>query len=218
MFNLSSAAFFQLVAGRSGHFRMESGYHSDRWLDLDTLFTEPRRVAPFVDQLVTQLRPLAVDAVCGPLLGGAFLAQWVARELESEFWYTAPVRSTAEGLFTMRYALPGTLVRRVSGRRVAMVDDVMSAGSSLRATHAELQARGAEPVAAGALLVLGSAKHVQQLVPRGLPALCGRRGSRARGHRDPLRMFQFAPSAFAVFTTQFPMRIPCAFPCTMSVR
>jgi orotate phosphoribosyltransferase len=37
-----------------------------------------------------------------------------------------------------------------------MVDDVMSAGSALRGTFTELQAHGARPVVAGALLVLGS--------------------------------------------------------------
>jgi len=40
---------------------------------------------------------------------------------------------------------------------VAIVDDVMSAGSALRGTYAELRAHGAEPVVTGALLVLGSA-------------------------------------------------------------
>jgi orotate phosphoribosyltransferase len=44
----------------------------------------------------------------------------------------------------------------VRGKRVAMVDDVMSAGSALRGTLTELRSRGAEPVVAGALLVLGS--------------------------------------------------------------
>jgi orotate phosphoribosyltransferase len=44
----------------------------------------------------------------------------------------------------------------VKGKRVAVVDDVMSAGSSLRATCEELQAHGASVVVAGALLVLGS--------------------------------------------------------------
>jgi len=38
-----------------------------------------------------------------------------------------------------------------------MVDDVMSAGSALRGTYAELRAHGAVPLVAGALLVLGSA-------------------------------------------------------------
>ena len=42
------------------------------------------------------------------------------------------------------------------GKRLALVDDVMSAGSSLRATYAELQSHGGVPIVAGALLVLGS--------------------------------------------------------------
>ena len=37
-----------------------------------------------------------------------------------------------------------------------MVDDVMSAGSALRGTFDEVMAHGAEPVVAGALLVLGA--------------------------------------------------------------
>jgi orotate phosphoribosyltransferase len=58
-------------------------------------------------------------------------------------------------LFEVRYRLPDALRPRLRGRRVAIVDDVMSAGSALRGTHAELQAHGAVPVVAGALLVLG---------------------------------------------------------------
>jgi orotate phosphoribosyltransferase len=97
-----------------------------------------------------------VDAVCGPLLGGAFLAQLVAQALDVEFAYTERVEPEKErGLFEVRYRLPHALHSRLRGRRVAMVDDVMSAGSALRGTHAELQAHGAVPVAAGALLVLG---------------------------------------------------------------
>jgi orotate phosphoribosyltransferase len=42
-------------------------------------------------------------------------------------------------------------------RRVALVDDVMSAGSSLRATLAEVEAGGARTVVIGALNVLGGA-------------------------------------------------------------
>ena len=46
-----------------------------------------------------------------------------------------------------------------------MVDDVMSAGSSLRATHAALLDAGAIPVALGALLILGDAgvQHFTQM-------------------------------------------------------
>src|SRR5204862_7100426 len=60
-----------------------------------------------------------------------------------------------DGLYRARYSLPSALTHRVHGHRVAVVDDVMSAGSALRATYAELCDRGAVPVVAGALLVLG---------------------------------------------------------------
>jgi orotate phosphoribosyltransferase len=61
----------------------------------------------------------------------------------------------ADGLFGARYELPAVHRTRVRGRRVALVDDVISAGSALRGSLAALEAAGAIPVAAGAILVLG---------------------------------------------------------------
>ena len=61
-----------------------------------------------------------------------------------------------EGLYKASYRLPPAFADRLAGKRVAMVDDVMSAGSALRGTYAELQAHEAVAVVAGALLVLGS--------------------------------------------------------------
>jgi orotate phosphoribosyltransferase len=153
----SASAFLELVSARRGHFRLESGYHSALWLELDDLFTDSVAIAPFVDRLVTMLRSYQVSAACGPLLGGAFLAQSVARALDAEFWYTTPAPADAAGgLYRARYTLPASLAKRATGRRVALVDDVVSAGSSLRATFDELQRQGARPVVAGTLLLLGS--------------------------------------------------------------
>ncbi|MDQ2937870.1 MAG: orotate phosphoribosyltransferase [Acidobacteriota bacterium] len=157
MSETTAAAFLELVAGRRGHFRLESGHHSAMWLDLDPLFAEPRRIAPFVAGLADSLRLHSVSAVCGPLLGGAFLAQLVAHVLSVEFCFTERVMpDQPSGLYQASYLLPSAFVGRLRGKRVAMVDDVMSAGSALRGTYAELKAHGAEPVVAGALLVLGS--------------------------------------------------------------
>ena len=151
------AAFMKLVAGRRGHFRLESGHHSALWLDLDPLFAEPCRIEPLVATFTNALRPHAVAVVCGPLLGGAFLAQLVAHALGVEFCFTERVMPTpAAGLYEARYRLPPAFADRVRGKRLALVDDVMSAGSALRGTYVELQAHGAASVVAGALLVLGS--------------------------------------------------------------
>lgn len=154
----AAEAFLELVAARRGHFRLESGHHGQLWLDLDALFAEPRRLAPFVNALADRIRSHNVSAVCGPLLGGAFLAQTIAHALDVEFWFTeSTTAASGDGLYGMRYLLPQAIARRVGGKRAAVVDDVMSAGSALRATFAELRAHGAEPVVAGAMLVLGSA-------------------------------------------------------------
>ena len=163
------AAFLELVSGRRGHFRLESGHHGGLWLDLDPLFADPRRIEPFVAALADALRPYAADAVCGPLLGGAFLAQLVAHRLGAEFCFTERVMGARDGsLYQARYRLPAAFTARLRGRRVAMVDDVMSAGSALRGTYAELQLHDAVPVAAGALLVLGST-GADYFAGRGIP-------------------------------------------------
>jgi orotate phosphoribosyltransferase len=150
------AHLLEQVGGRRGHFRMESGLHAAVWFDLDQLFADPKILDPAVAALADKLRPHAVDAVCGPLVGGAFVAQLLARRLAVECYFTERVRAGGNGLFSARYQLPAGLRARVGGRRVAIVDDVMSAGSSLRATLDEMTAHGAVTAVVGALFVLGS--------------------------------------------------------------
>jgi orotate phosphoribosyltransferase len=134
---------------------MESGLHSALWLDLDGVFASPARVDPYVLALAGALRPYQLDVVCGSLMGGAFLAQRLAQQLGTEFWYTEPAPIDGDGLFRARYRLPAAFRNRLNRPRVALVDDVMSAGSSLRATHAEVH--GITDVAAiGTLLQLGA--------------------------------------------------------------
>jgi orotate phosphoribosyltransferase len=147
----------ELVSTRRGHFRLESGFHTSLWLELDALFAEPRAVARFVAALSDKIRSHEVSVVCGPLLGGAFLAQLIAHTLDIEFCFTRRVMPTdTEGLYGVRYVLPPSFHERVRNKRVAIVDDVMSAGSALRGTLTELNAHGATIVVAGALLVLGT--------------------------------------------------------------
>ena len=61
-----------------------------------------------------------------------------------------------DGLYQARYLLPTAFGETISGQRVAMVDDVMSAGSALRGSFTEIVRFGGRPDVAGALLVLGS--------------------------------------------------------------
>jgi orotate phosphoribosyltransferase len=135
---------------------MESGYHSGLWLDLDPLFVSPGGTLPVVEALAAKLRAHLIDAVCGPLVGGAFLAQAVASLLDLEFYYTERfVPSVRDTLFPVEYRLPRTVSGMVRGKSVDVVDDAISAGSAVRGTLTSLEAHGAKPVVVGALLVMG---------------------------------------------------------------
>ena len=145
------------VSMRRGHFLLESGYHTDLWLTLDALFVDPRAVAPVVDTLAARLRPYDVSGICGPLLGGAFLAQALASVLGIHFYCAEPQpgKLAGNGLFQAEYRLPEGQRKRVAGEKLAVVDEVISAGSSVRATVAALDAAGAETKVVGSFLILG---------------------------------------------------------------
>jgi len=145
------------LSARRGHFRLESGHHGELWLDLDALFARPARLAPFLDRLARQLAPHGAEVVCGPLVGGAFVAQAIAAQGALECVWTERVTGpSGDGLYSARYRVPDPLRGRLGGRTVAIVDDVVNAGSATRATLADLRECGARPIAIGALLVLGS--------------------------------------------------------------
>jgi orotate phosphoribosyltransferase len=145
-----------LLAGRHGHFRMESGYHSASWFELGSLFDHADQLRPFVSALAGRLSSHGVDAVCGPMTGGARLARLITTELGIECFVAERIETPgATGLFPVRYLLPESQRKRARGRSVAIVDDAISAGSAVRGSHADLVACGARPVALGALVVFG---------------------------------------------------------------
>jgi len=148
----------ELISGRQGHFLLESGYHGDLWLDLETLCLQPQRAQAVAAGLTAPLSDLQLDAVCGPLVEGAFVALMVALQLDIQFTYSERfVRPVADGLFPAGYRVPASLREGLRGKRVAIVDDVINAGSAIRGTFADLVKCGANVVAISALLVLGSA-------------------------------------------------------------
>jgi orotate phosphoribosyltransferase len=145
----------RLAHPRPGHFDLGTGYHGDVWLDLDALFLRPALLRPHVSWLADRLLGHRVDAVCGPMEGGAFLAQAVADLLETAFLpahrVPAPRPGEAAG-----YRLP-RVRGGIGGWRVAIADDAVNAGTAVQACADQVRDRGAVPAAVAALLFLGQA-------------------------------------------------------------
>jgi orotate phosphoribosyltransferase len=138
-----------LLRARRGHFLLESGHHGDLWLELDPLFLRPARLEPFAAELGRRLAAHGVEAVCGPLTGGAFLAQAIATQRDLAFTWSEHAGTG--------YRIPDALRDDLAGKGVAIVDDVVNAASAARATLEQLRACGARTVAIGALVTLGAA-------------------------------------------------------------
>lgn len=151
-------ALLELMGVRNGHFQLESGSHGSLWLELESLFVSPARIEPLIADLANGLSGHGAEAVCGPQTGGAFLAQSVASALRLDFFYAERLAARdRNGKSVVRYEIPAALRGLLAGKKVAIVDDAINAGLAMRSTFAELLICRAQPVAIGALLVLGEA-------------------------------------------------------------
>jgi orotate phosphoribosyltransferase len=137
---------------RRGHFVFESGDHGDAWLEVERLFTAPRRMERAAAALADKLRAHRPDLVCGPAIGGALVGQWVAAALDVPFVY-AERHVTVDGV---QYVVPPGVRSEVSGVRAAIVDDVVNAGAAAVATARALRSLEATVVALGVLVARAS--------------------------------------------------------------
>jgi orotate phosphoribosyltransferase len=124
-------------------------------MELDQLFTHPAALQPFVIELGNRIARHGIEAVYGPLTGGAFLAYAIADHLAVDFGFLERIPSERPGLFPVDYRLAPALRAAATGRRVALVDDAISAGSAVQAALADLTSCGAIRVALGALITIG---------------------------------------------------------------
>jgi orotate phosphoribosyltransferase len=146
----------QLFETQRGHFRLESGHHGDLWLEIPLAFLRPTRLRPHARRLAHMLGAHRIEAVCGPLVEGAFLGHIVAEELDVEFCFAEQFpHPSKDGLFPVGYRVPASLRSRIKGKRVAVVDDAINAGSAARGAIEDLKTCGAQLAAIGALLRLG---------------------------------------------------------------
>jgi orotate phosphoribosyltransferase len=164
-----------LARPRRGHFDLGTGYHGDLWLDLDALFLRPALLQPHVQWLAARLRGHQVDAVCGPMEGGAFLAQAIATVLGTAFLPAYRVPAARPGGLDGPGERGGPVAYRlapvaggISGWRVAIADDAVNAGTAIQACVDRLRRGGALPVAVGALLAVGPA-HASVATTMALP-------------------------------------------------
>ena len=141
--------FIETGALLTGHFRLSSGLHSDRYLQCAKLLMWPDRAGRAGRELAEKLSEFSPQAVVSPALGGIVIGHEVARALGVR----AIFAERKEGSFALRrgFALG-------PAERVAVVEDVFTTGGSTREVCSAVHEAG------GTAVVVGS------LVDRGLPS------------------------------------------------
>ena len=135
--------FEETEALLSGHFKLSSGLHSDKYLQCAKVLQWPDRAAALGAALGEQLAGLGIDAVVSPAMGGLIIGHEVGRALSRRAIFTERV----DGAFAFRRGL-GLL----PGEKVVVVEDVVTTGGSTREVLALVKDLGAEAVACAAVV------------------------------------------------------------------
>jgi orotate phosphoribosyltransferase len=133
-----------------GHFLLSSGLHSSGYVQCAKLLELPLRAQRVGERLAALLRPLRLDSVLSPALGGLIIGHEVASALDVPFRFT----ERKDGAMQLRrgFAL-------ANGERVAIVEDVVTTGKSTMETAAVASGHGAQLVAVGAILDRSGGSH-----------------------------------------------------------
>ena len=124
----------------SGTFRLRSGMTSGEYFDKYLFEADPALLLD-VAAALSALLPSEVDAVAGLELGGVPLATVVSQVTGLPALF---VRKAAKEYGTCRLAEGG----EISGRRIAVIEDVVTSGGQLLESCADLRREGAQITAA----------------------------------------------------------------------
>jgi orotate phosphoribosyltransferase len=146
---ISLKDFEETGALLTGHFRLSSGLHSDRYLQCARLLMWPEHAEQAGRDLADALREFSARAVVSPALGGVVIGHETARALGLRAMFV----ERKDGAFSLRR---GFALER--DEPAVVVEDVFTTGQSTREAVKAAEAAGGRVVAVGSI------------VDRGLPA------------------------------------------------
>jgi orotate phosphoribosyltransferase len=127
-----------------GHFLLSSGLHSPVYWEKFQVLQYPKYTEKLCRLIAEHFGKSGVQVVAGPTTGGIILAYEVGRQLG------------VRGIFAEKSQAGGREFRRgfriAPGERVLIVDDVMTAGGSLRGTVDAVRRLGGNIVGIGVLV------------------------------------------------------------------
>lgn len=170
----------------NSHIIYTSGKHGTAYVNKDALYPDTDIIADLCLRIAMEFEHDGVEVVIAPAIGGVILTQWTAHQLmtlnnkrvlavyaEREDIFSAEVRGAWLG---ERFVIKRGYDKIVRGRRVLVVEDILTTGGSVKKVVEATRAIGGEVV--------------------GLAALCNRGGITAHDVGDVPRLFSLTNVTF----------------------
>lgn len=135
--------FRQSGAVMDGHFLLHSGGHSPVYWEKFKVLQYPEYVTQLCSMIADRFRNTPIDLVAGPVTGGIILAFETGRQLGKRAIY-------AENEGSKKAFRRGAVIK--PGDRILIVDDVMTAGSSVTDVITAVKERQGNLVGVGVLV------------------------------------------------------------------
>jgi len=132
----------------TGHFRLSSGRHSDRFIQKFRILEDPALLEPLAAQIAEHFRAAAPTIVVSAAVGGIVLGYEVARRLRVKAIFV----EKEGGVASLRRGFQAG-----AGDRALVVEDVITTGLSVREVLEVVRARGADVAGVGAIVKRGQA-------------------------------------------------------------
>ena len=128
---------------QTGHFRLTSGRHSDRYMQCARLFERADKAELLCRDLANRFADTAVDVVVGPAVGAVQMAYEVSRHLRCRNLFA----EREEGVLRFRRGF-----HLDPGCRVLVVEDAVTTGGTVKELIELVRGTGAIVVGVGAIV------------------------------------------------------------------
>lgn len=147
----------------SGHFVLTSGRHADTYVNIKGLFPRTKEPNPYIKEAQMLCREIAlrtqhfnIEVVVGPETGGTIMSQYIADYL-TEFLGREVLAALTEKIpGTKEFVFKDGHDERVTHKRVLVVEDVLTSGTSVRNVVNLARVKGGFVVALGAICNRGN--------------------------------------------------------------
>jgi len=142
-----------------GHFLLTSGLHSNQYFQCAKVLQYPRYCETLCAEIAARFRPMQVDVVVAPALGGVVVGQEVGRQLGARTIFA----ERKDGIMQLRR---GFEIR--TGERVLACEDVVTTGGSVGEVITIARKAGGRLIGAGFVVDRSNGRVKLPLDPEGV--------------------------------------------------